>query len=342
MTGVQTCALPIFIICDEGANKTRKQVQDKAKAEKGVGGRPVKGARNVVATPDENSSPPPKQAGKPVKGAKKGQPSSKKTPALSKADQIKLENAEKAVQKEAKGIQTSWKNLCNDLRLARDDEAIISRLDEHIKKLHRDVPKKAPDDHEGRFVEVEVRLYKIMTLQKLWITLCKAGEKVRGYNTVAVLFDEARKALQSPALTAAVKAAIQNVFAGLGIALPPAKPTVAGKRAISFTSTWTGKSESDDCKLNMTSEEFQLTHFGPYMDRNMDSAPDDRVPFEPDAWQRKVLDEIDADRSVFVGELFFLRLLVFFFLAVGADRGDQLHRHLRVKLLFHSTPWRKS
>ena len=311
-----------LIICEDGANKTRKQVQDKARAEKGGGGgggRPVKGGRNAVAAPDEDtSSPPPpssasgKQTGKPVKGAKKGQPSSKKAPVLSKADQIKLENAEKAVQKEAKGIQTSWKNLCNDLRLARDDEAIISRLDEHIKKLHRDVPKKAPDDHEGRFAEVEVRLYKIMTLQKLWITLCKVGEKAKGYNTVAVLFDEARKALQSPALTVAVKTAIQNVFAGLGIALPPARPTVAGKRAISFTTTWTGKSEIDDCKLNMTSEEFQLTHFGPYMDRNMDSAPDDRVPFEPDAWQRKVLDEIDADRSVFVGELFFLRLLFLF------------------------------
>lgn len=38
----------------------------------------------------------------------------------------------------------------------------------------------------------------------------------------------------------------------------------------------------------------------PYMDRNLDSAPDPRVPFEPDGWQRKVLDELDAERSVFV------------------------------------------
>lgn len=36
------------------------------------------------------------------------------------------------------------------------------------------------------------------------------------------------------------------------------------------------------------------------MDRNLDSAPDPRVPFEPDGWQRKVLDELDAERSVFV------------------------------------------
>ena len=132
----------------------------------------------------------------------------------------------------------------------------------------------------------------------MWTALCRAGKKERGYNTVAVLFDEARKALASPPLTAAVKNYIQNVFASLGIALPPANPTIGGKRPLSFATTWDGKAENS--KLGMSSEEFQLLHFGPYMDRNMDSAPDSRVPFEPDGWQRKVLDEIDADHSVFV------------------------------------------
>jgi ATP-dependent RNA helicase DDX60 len=36
------------------------------------------------------------------------------------------------------------------------------------------------------------------------------------------------------------------------------------------------------------------------MDRNMNSKPDGRVDFEPDEWQRKVLDELDAKHSVFV------------------------------------------
>ncbi|ROW06607.1 hypothetical protein VMCG_04238 [Cytospora schulzeri] len=35
-------------------------------------------------------------------------------------------------------------------------------------------------------------------------------------------------------------------------------------------------------------------------DRSFDPAPDSRVPFNPDAWQRKVLDAIDADKSLFV------------------------------------------
>lgn len=44
----------------------------------------------------------------------------------------------------------------------------------------------------------------------------------------------------------------------------------------------------------------QLEHGGPYMERRFDSKPDPRVPFEPDAWQRKVLDSIDANENLLV------------------------------------------
>lgn len=48
--------------------------------------------------------------------------------------------------------------------------------------------------------------------------------------------------------------------------------------------------------------EMQLEYAAPYMDRRFDSQPDEkkRVPFEPDGWQRKVLDSIDADNSLLV------------------------------------------
>lgn len=45
---------------------------------------------------------------------------------------------------------------------------------------------------------------------------------------------------------------------------------------------------------------WQLRVFGEHMDRSFDSRPDDRVKFEPDAWQRKVLDKLDRDESVLV------------------------------------------
>jgi ATP-dependent RNA helicase DDX60 len=56
-----------------------------------------------------------------------------------------------------------------------------------------------------------------------------------------------------------------------------------------------------DLNIRMSPLEFQLIHAGPFMDRNMDSAPDPRTPdFEPDRWQRDVLDQIDAKKSAFV------------------------------------------
>jgi hypothetical protein len=49
---------------------------------------------------------------------------------------------------------------------------------------------------------------------------------------------------------------------------------------------------------------WQLRVFGTYMDRSMDSAPDLRVSFQPDAWQREVLDCVDNPQSsiLVVGE----------------------------------------
>ena len=45
---------------------------------------------------------------------------------------------------------------------------------------------------------------------------------------------------------------------------------------------------------------WQLRFFGDYMDRSMDSLPDPRVSFEADAWQRRVLDGIDQNKSLLV------------------------------------------
>jgi superfamily II RNA helicase len=45
---------------------------------------------------------------------------------------------------------------------------------------------------------------------------------------------------------------------------------------------------------------FQLEHCGPYLEREIGSAIDERVPFRLDAWQRKVLDAIDENYSLFV------------------------------------------
>jgi hypothetical protein len=45
---------------------------------------------------------------------------------------------------------------------------------------------------------------------------------------------------------------------------------------------------------------WQLRLFGEFMDRSMGSKPDPRVSFDPDAWQREVLDCLDRNESVLV------------------------------------------
>jgi superfamily II RNA helicase len=88
----------------------------------------------------------------------------------------------------------------------------------------------------------------------------------------------------------------------LGIAMPPFKAaSTLVKRDLSrsMPAKWTGKAPRE-CKVGMTSEEFQLLHCGELMDRDMDSQPDSRVGFNPDAWQRRVLDQLDSGNSVFV------------------------------------------
>ena len=45
---------------------------------------------------------------------------------------------------------------------------------------------------------------------------------------------------------------------------------------------------------------WQLRLFGEYMDRSIESAPDPRVPFLPDKWQRMVLDKVDQKSSMLV------------------------------------------
>ena len=76
-------------------------------------------------------------------------------------------------------------------------------------------------------------------------------------------------------------------------------PKIEGDRKLPFSFTLE-QGSSVDLALTLAPVDFQLLHCGPYFDRLFDSAPDSRVAFEPDAWQRRVLDEIDARRSLLV------------------------------------------
>ncbi|KAH0428180.1 DEAD/DEAH box helicase [Colletotrichum camelliae] len=103
-------------------------------------------------------------------------------------------------------------------------------------------------------------------------------------------------------LTRQTRKHLESLARAIRLPPPPSSDPKAIDRPIPFESKT--DAAKDILKKGFFEEKaarkFQLEHCGPYLERSFDSAPDGRVPFEPDAWQRKVLDAIDEDKSLFV------------------------------------------
>jgi superfamily II RNA helicase len=85
---------------------------------------------------------------------------------------------------------------------------------------------------------------------------------------------------------------------GITDALTSFNPTPVDRK-LSFTFKY--PMQAQNLRIVGTQAEFQLNYCGPYMDRMLDAKPDARVSsFVPDGWQRDVLDQLDANNSVFV------------------------------------------
>ncbi|KAG0641019.1 hypothetical protein HOY80DRAFT_902973 [Tuber brumale] len=252
--------------------------------------KPQAAGKKTIAKEEKNAKPNKKD------GPSKGKGSGK----LSAADIISQNNATKKAGREAK-LQDSWKTMCDEVASIKDDEAAISRLETWLALSQKAIAAGVAENKEWPFIEAEARLYKIQLLQRIWVGYCRRREQEHGYAAASALFNEARLVLFSGGMTRKVHQILNNIFEAFGIPKPPSDPLASlPDRKILFAKVWDGKCEGFDVKLGMTSEEFQLLHCGPWMDRNMDSQSDPRVPFKPDGWQRKVLDELDQDNSLFV------------------------------------------
>ncbi|KAK4055914.1 hypothetical protein OIO90_003171 [Microbotryomycetes sp. JL221] len=72
-----------------------------------------------------------------------------------------------------------------------------------------------------------------------------------------------------------------------------------GPKTFSFVSLSKGNYD-EFMKIKEDPLEWQLRCMGEFMERELDSRPDPRVNFDPDAWQREVLDKIDRDESMLI------------------------------------------
>ena len=153
-------------------------------------------------------------------------------------------------------------------------------------------------------LQVEVGFYTLTILVDLYRKLCSKRDEEDSsteselYGTAALIWDSIRKLSVSDGLTKLITDYIVQLSTAIGLpAIEPPQPT--SDRKLTFSPDLTVLN-SGEISLSLRPIDFQCLHCGPYLDRNLDSAPDPRVPFRPDGWQRKVLDELDAGHSVFV------------------------------------------
>lgn len=159
-------------------------------------------------------------------------------------------------------------------------------------------------ENKQKHVRSEVEFYQLCALFEIYQILATTDQEKKQPSSndtlgaAAMVWDAIRKLVSTNSLTKTIVDNSQQIITAIG--LPAVTfPAPVSTRPLSFTPSLRISSAP---KIPLASEpkNFQLLHGGPYMDRNLDSAPDPRVPFEPDGWQRKVLDSLDEDKSIFV------------------------------------------
>lgn len=145
----------------------------------------------------------------------------------------------------------------------------------------------------------EINLYSLQPLLEIWSGFCRADKRERGYKIAALIWNQIKAIWKAEnGLTKTILIHTLDICRLVGFPTNEKSPT-ATDRSLTFALR-VPPTLSSTLAVGISSQEFQLVYCGPYMDRNMDSQPDARVPFTPDGWQRAVLDELDANNSVFV------------------------------------------
>jgi superfamily II RNA helicase len=160
------------------------------------------------------------------------------------------------------------------------------------------------------FLATELRLYQLHLQFLLWIHDTDGeSDAARDRYTVAII-RLVKDIADRKNVTPTVSKVLSSILVALGFSdyVPTmASPTLDEKfdKPIHFDFVKIVKSKTNSpmykfMKIREHPVVWQMRLFGEYMDRSMDSQPDRRVKFEPDAWQRKVLDAIDDNSSLLV------------------------------------------
>lgn len=187
----------------------------------------------------------------------------------------------------------AWRTMRNNLESERSLQSKYYKIRNYL----RDLP-----DPKRKILEAEVQFHLLVILLDIYRTLRKSTDdfssKEELFGVLSLLWDTARKIATLDGLTPTIAGSLKGIITALH--LPDLGfPTVIIDRKLACDPGLL-MPKDNEIAINLDDQDFQLLHCGPYMDRNLDSAPDSRVPFQPDGWQRRVLDDLDAQKSVFV------------------------------------------
>ena len=180
----------------------------------------------------------------------------------------------------------AWKYTMGQLDALKDAEAIELGADRYLRGL---------SSSRSEAVGNEVLLYRIRNVLCLWQQTTRDSLEDGDLGILALAIYLLEILSSSTKLTLAEASCASKVARQVGIPMN-FKATSDVTRKLSFDFNILGITT----KLSASWFKFMLLYYGPYMRRDLDSKEDKRVPFEPDGWQRTVLDELDANNSVFV------------------------------------------
>ncbi|KAF8146445.1 hypothetical protein K438DRAFT_507113 [Mycena galopus ATCC 62051] len=234
----------------------------------------------------------PKEHVQPGSSGKKGKPILNSTQKLREKIQ-----QEKAASQNDASYKWWLKELDGLSRLATDHKAV------KIQTMFRNKRSEEP------VLGLEMRLYVVHTMLRQWIESPEPDSALVRDKFTRSIMKEVKAICDRKALTNSAAGIIDAVLISLGFAgyssilvsgsidLPDKPLAFAFEDLLKSTSK---KPRYKFMRITEPPVEWQLRLFGEFMDRSMDGAPDSRVSFKPDAWQREVLDCIDKRFSVLV------------------------------------------
>ena len=228
-----------------------------------------------------------------------------KPKALSGRDRIRQEHAREKKAKEDSSSQEWWVEQLRQIEKMATHDLKTSALRGLLRNPRTDTG----------WLSLEVRLYSLhLTIQR-WIAEPEPGAPALHDRYTVSIMRVVKEIYVHDFLTKSTLDLLANIMAALGFTdhIAPLKEDASQRLqpdrdlAFSFVKLVKSKSEKPIYKFMAIKEDpviWQLRVFGEYMDRSMDSAPDPRVSFQPDAWQREVLDCLDQPKSslLVVGE----------------------------------------